>query len=193
MMRRRYLAMRVTGSSSALPLDIEWDLSLHPQTLLALSRYFAGSNLLNTKSGQAVVVNTVEGYARTRWLDVHCESFGSNKGKATMTSLSELKHKDRYKGVRPITMGAYDGQRLVIGTAVADLLSVVVGERINQEDDLENWCVDRIGIVYQLRQLKTKFQEPSTYLFSRASEPLTNMHPCMPYTTYTVFVRIEVE
>ncbi|KAF9083752.1 hypothetical protein BGX29_002931 [Mortierella sp. GBA35] len=214
--------------------DIERDLSLHPQTLLALSRYFAGSILLNTKSGQAVVVNTVEGYARTRWLDVHCESIGSNKGKATMTSVPGLKHKDRYKGVRPITMGAYDGQRLVIGIAVADLLvtssvrldlrdaaeacslggttttflvpntmdsrdiriflnreSVVAGDRINQEDDLENWCVDRIGIVYQLRQLKTKFHEPSTYLFSRASGPLTNMHPCMPYTIYTVFDKMK--
>ncbi|KAG0273352.1 hypothetical protein BGZ95_010840, partial [Linnemannia exigua] len=34
--------------------DIERDLSLHPQTLLALSRYFAGSILLNIKSGQAI-------------------------------------------------------------------------------------------------------------------------------------------
>ncbi|KAF9987601.1 hypothetical protein BGZ65_002909 [Modicella reniformis] len=212
--------------------DIERDLSLHPQTLLAICRYFAGSILLNTKSGQAVVVNTVEGYARTRWLDVHCESFGSNKGKATMTSVPGLIHKDRYKGVRPITMGAYDGQRLVIGTAVADLLvtssvrldlrdagcgggvfiggttttflvsntmdshdiriflnreSIVAGDRISQEDNPENWCVDSIGIVYQLRQLKTKFHEPSTYLFSRASGPLTNMHPCMPYTIYTIY------
>jgi hypothetical protein len=86
--------------------DIERDLSLYSQTLLALFRYFAGSILLNTKSGQAVVVNTVEGYVRTRWLDVHCESIGSNKGKATMTSVPGLMHKDRYKGVRPMTMGA---------------------------------------------------------------------------------------
>ncbi|KAF9908671.1 hypothetical protein EC991_009599 [Linnemannia zychae] len=214
--------------------DIEKDLTLHPETLLALSRYFAGSILLNTKSGQAVVVNTVEGYARTRWLDVYCENFGSNKGKAMMTSVPGLRHKDRYKGIRPITMVAYDGQRLVIGTAVADLLvtssfrldlrgaaeacslggttttfvipttmdsrdiriflnqeSVEAGDRINHEEDLENWYVDKIGIVYQLRQLKTKFHEPSTYLFSRASGPLTNMHPCMPYTIYTIFDKMK--
>ncbi|KAG0273624.1 hypothetical protein BGZ96_004765 [Linnemannia gamsii] len=60
----------------------------------------------------------MEGYAQTRWLDVHCKSFGSNTGKAAMTSVPGLKHKDRYKDVRPIMVGAYDGQRLAVMIAV---------------------------------------------------------------------------
>ncbi|KAF9130172.1 hypothetical protein BGX30_013625 [Mortierella sp. GBA39] len=43
---------------------------------------------------------------------------------------------DRYKGVRPIAMGVYDGQRLVIGTADADLL-VTSSVRLDLRDAAE--------------------------------------------------------
>ncbi|KAF9128937.1 hypothetical protein BGW39_004626 [Mortierella sp. 14UC] len=218
--------------SDSLRKAVERDLTLHPQTLLALSRFFAGAVLYNTRNGQAILINTVEAYARTRWLDVHQEAFGSMEGMATITSLPGLNGADRYRGFRPISLGAFDGKRLVIGTLLADLLvtsSVRLDQRLGEEgcsvggttttfvinneeesrairiyldkesmeageeigSNEEAWNVGDMAIVYQLRQLKTKFHEPSTFLFSRASGPLTDSHACVPATIFTVFDRMK--
>jgi hypothetical protein len=48
------------------------------------------------------VVNAVEDYAWTHWLDVYCDSIGFNKGQAIMAFIPGLEHKDQYKGVQLI-------------------------------------------------------------------------------------------
>ncbi|KAI9005469.1 hypothetical protein CLU79DRAFT_781628 [Phycomyces nitens] len=52
-----------------------------------------------------------------------------------------------------------------------------------------NAGTDRISdtnILYQLRQLRSKFDHPSAYTLCRASGPLTDVHVCQPFTTFTL-------
>ncbi|ORZ23915.1 hypothetical protein BCR41DRAFT_296274, partial [Lobosporangium transversale] len=209
-----------------LLVDKDW--TLNPQMIFVLARLFSGAILLNTNNGEAVIVNTVEAYARTLWLDAHHEPLKTSKGIALETSLPGVKGKDRYKGFRPITMNSGDGCQLVIGASFANLLvtsslrldnknvgsacsvggitasfvisSVKDSQAIRiylDEESIEaaralalntdSWGVQESAIVYQLRQLRTKFHEASTFMFCRASGPLTNLHPFMPYTVFTIF------
>jgi hypothetical protein len=52
-----------------------------------------------------------------------------------------------------------------------------------------NARTDRISdtsILYQLRQLRSKLDHRSAYTLCRASGPLTDVHVCQPFTTFTL-------
>ncbi|KAG0282240.1 hypothetical protein BGZ96_000713 [Linnemannia gamsii] len=50
----------------------------------------------------------------------------------------------------------------------------------------DTWSVSSSNLMWQLRQTKTKFHDPSTYYLCRASSPFANKHPCHPYTIFTL-------
>ncbi|KAI1288543.1 hypothetical protein EDD11_009938, partial [Mortierella claussenii] len=50
----------------------------------------------------------------------------------------------------------------------------------------EATSVSPTNLLFQLRQLKTKFHDSSTFLRCRASGPLTKSHVCQPYTIFTL-------
>ncbi|KAK5797110.1 hypothetical protein F5H01DRAFT_385294 [Linnemannia elongata] len=50
----------------------------------------------------------------------------------------------------------------------------------------DTWCVSSSNIMWQLRQTKTKFHDPSTYYLCRSSSPFANKHPCQPFTIFTL-------
>ncbi|KAG0254088.1 hypothetical protein BGZ95_006138, partial [Linnemannia exigua] len=50
----------------------------------------------------------------------------------------------------------------------------------------DTWSVSSSNLMWQLRQTKTKFHDPSTYYLCRASSPFANKHPCQPYTIFTL-------
>jgi hypothetical protein len=48
------------------------------------------------------------------------------------------------------------------------------------------WSISNRNIPFQIRQLKTKFSDASTYLLCRASGHITRSHTCQPYTLSTL-------
>ncbi|KAG0319248.1 hypothetical protein BGZ99_005215 [Dissophora globulifera] len=187
------------------------------------AQILAGCILLNTRNGQAIMVNALEVYGRTPMVDSHCESFGIKKGVPVQTSLPkpDLTH---YKDVWPTTLGpGAESDRLVIGTQSFDALvtlsvrldvsrqgsvgantgtfslrsdddsrstrifldkeSLELGMALNQ--DKKVWRISNSNTQHQLRQLKTKFDDPSTYLLCRAWSPLTKDHSLQPCSVWT--------
>ncbi|KAF9118992.1 hypothetical protein BGX30_004161, partial [Mortierella sp. GBA39] len=202
-------------------LNRDWEFS--PHLRFACARILAGCLLLNNENGQAIIVNTIELYGRTRLVDAHREPFVVRKGHPTANSLPPS-IKTPYKHVWPTTVLAQDGERLIIGTSSFDALvtsslrldtriSASVGcattsfllcsrshslatriflDQESLDDGLQlaqgkdTWSVSSSNLMWQLRQTKTKFHDPSTYYLCRASSPFANNHPCQPYTIFTL-------
>ncbi|KAF9897277.1 hypothetical protein BX616_005884 [Lobosporangium transversale] len=81
-------------------LNRDWE--FRPQFKFACAQLLAGSILLNCNNNEAVMLNTVESYGRTKDVDAHREPFGTIKGVAIPTTLSPPT-KTRYKDVWPTT------------------------------------------------------------------------------------------
>lgn len=87
----------------------------------------------NTSNKQAVMVNTVEMYGRTKTVDRHRETFGKLKNGTHTTSLPppiKIPHPD----VWPTLYEKRDGQKLVIGTQVSNAL-VTSSIRLDEKHD----------------------------------------------------------
>ncbi|KAI8060812.1 hypothetical protein BC940DRAFT_311159 [Gongronella butleri] len=97
------------------------DLDFHPHMKYFAAQLLAGCILLRIDTGEAIMVNTVEVYARKKTVDVHREPFGTRKQVTMATSLPppiKLPHAQ----VWPTTLASPDGQKLVIGTLSLDAL-----------------------------------------------------------------------
>ncbi|KAI8975791.1 hypothetical protein BDF20DRAFT_880774 [Mycotypha africana] len=81
----------------------------------------AGSILLNTRKSEAIMINTVELYGRTKIVDGHREPFGNQKDGVHTTSLPPPL-KTVHLDVWPVCLSRNDGPKLVIGTQVSNAL-----------------------------------------------------------------------
>lgn len=203
-------------------LNKDWD--FYPQVKYFSAMVLAGAILLNTNNKQAVMVNTVEMYGRTKTVDRHRETFGKLKNGTHTTSLPppiKIPHPD----VWPTLYEKRDGQKLVIGTQVSNAL-VTSSIRLDEKHDpsvggttvhfqlstikdslackifLDTESMnaglamindpsassvsDTGMLVHQLRQIRTRFDSPTTYNLCRASGPLTKVHACQPYSLFTL-------
>ncbi|KAF9974799.1 hypothetical protein BGZ65_008557 [Modicella reniformis] len=98
-------------------LNEDWQ--LHPNYRYACARMLAGCLILNTRNGQALLVNTIEVYGRGRWTDIHRESAKNG----TVETSSPDPTKSYYDRVLPVTMcngAGFEKPRLVIGTDMFD-------------------------------------------------------------------------
>ncbi|KAG0009181.1 hypothetical protein BGZ81_003593, partial [Podila clonocystis] len=59
-----------------------------------------------------------------------------------------------------------------------------IGLRMAENKD--TWSVSSSDLLYQLRQVKTKFFDASTFYLSRASSFFADNHPCQPYTIFNL-------
>ncbi|KAF9986004.1 hypothetical protein BGZ75_002302 [Mortierella antarctica] len=98
-------------------LNEDWD--LRPQYRYACAKMLAGSILLDSRNGQAIMVNTIEVYGRTPMVDAHRERLRTIQDVATVTSLPNPLW-TRYKDIYPISIPTDHGHRLVIGTQSFD-------------------------------------------------------------------------
>ncbi|KAG1038875.1 hypothetical protein G6F43_012616 [Rhizopus delemar] len=94
----------------------------------------AGAILVNISNNQAVVLNTIEVYGRTKPVDVLCEPFGKIKGSAQPTSIPPTAIRTRYPGLWPTTLASSEGSKLVIGTSVSNIL-VTSSMRLDKVED----------------------------------------------------------
>lgn len=109
-----------------LPPDVcqllNQDWTFHPQVKFFSSQVLAGSILWNTLNGQAVMLNTIEIYGRTKHVDIRRESFGTKKHNALPTSLPPPVP-TLYPDVWPVTLQKSDGTKLLISTQVSNALA----------------------------------------------------------------------
>ncbi|KAI8136955.1 hypothetical protein BJV82DRAFT_526121, partial [Fennellomyces sp. T-0311] len=98
-------------------MNIDW--SLRPQAKYFTAAVLAGCTLYNTNSGQALMVNTIEVYGRTKSVDPHCEAFGKLKNTIRDTSLPPP-IPTFHSNVWPTAIHSRDGKKLVVGTLVSN-------------------------------------------------------------------------
>jgi hypothetical protein len=202
-------------------LNNDW--SHNSQVKFFCAQALAGAILINERNNQAVILNCVEVYGRTKSVDHHREPFGLIKGVPTRTSLPE--EDTRYPNVLPLTVNDVDGAKLVIGTQTFNALvtsslridanaNPIIGATTcsfmlpNKEDSKttkiyldgeslkkalsliskeENTnFIEPYHLLYQLRQIRSKFHRRSTYFLCRASGGITKNHTYQPYTIFTV-------
>ncbi|GAA5816879.1 hypothetical protein MFLAVUS_010413 [Mucor flavus] len=100
-------------------LNKDWQ--FYPQVKYFSATVFAGSIILNTNNNQAIMINTVEMYGRTKTIDFHRESFGKLKNSVITNSLPPP-IKTFHQNVWPTSLDVRDGKKLVIGTQVSNAL-----------------------------------------------------------------------
>ncbi|CAO3633153.1 unnamed protein product [Cunninghamella echinulata] len=115
LMERNYIELDDTICTL---LNDDW--LFRPQMKYYSAQVLAGAILVNENNGQATIINTVEVYGRTKTVDIHRESFGSQKGCSIASSLPPSK--TRYPNVWPTTLINSDGSKLVIGTQTFNAL-----------------------------------------------------------------------
>lgn len=217
LMQRQYTEL--TPDVCAI-INKDWD--FFPQIKFATVQIFAGAILYNTTNGQAIMLNTVEAYGRTKSIDPHREPFGKLKGFTKPTSLPPP-GKIPYPDIWPISLHTSEGSKLVIGTLVSSILvtsnmrldavskpsigAVTLNFKLDKKDalatkiflDHDNLQValsmatdsaitrtSDTNIVYQLRQIRSKFDTDNAYSLCRASGPFTKSHVCQPFTIFTL-------
>ncbi|ORY90477.1 hypothetical protein BCR43DRAFT_113560 [Syncephalastrum racemosum] len=201
-------------------LNQDW--VFHPQMKYAAAQLLAGAILLNTRNGQAVIINAVEAYGRKKLVDVHREPFGLLKNTSMRNSLPPPL-RVLYANVWPTNLLNADGDKLVIGTQSMNALitssfrldqkchpslgAKSVDFKLERMDSLatriylDTECIqkaialakdrqasqiDVFNTISSLRQVVSKFDNPSTYYLCRAFGPLTVSHTSQPYSIFTL-------
>ncbi|KAF9966376.1 hypothetical protein BGZ73_001020 [Actinomortierella ambigua] len=57
---------------------------------------------------------------------------------------------------------------------------------LKMAENIDTWNISSSDLLYQLRQVKTKFFDASTFYLCRASSFFADNHPCQPYTIFNV-------
>ncbi|KAI8333140.1 hypothetical protein BC941DRAFT_121165, partial [Chlamydoabsidia padenii] len=83
-------------------LNSDWE--FFPQFRFFSAMVLAGAILINTGNNQAIILNTIEVYGRTKPVDVFCEAFGKIKGSALPTSMPPTAIQTRYPGLWTTTL-----------------------------------------------------------------------------------------
>ncbi|RCH78463.1 hypothetical protein CU098_002759, partial [Rhizopus stolonifer] len=100
-------------------MNKDWE--FYPQVKYFSAVVLAGSILVNSRNNQALMINTIEMYGRTRCIDQHRETFGKMKDGVVATShpppIQTIHH-----GVWPVLLKGREGHKLVIGTEVSNAL-----------------------------------------------------------------------
>jgi hypothetical protein len=191
-------------------LNKDW---LHePQLKFACAQVLASAVLMNTKNGEAILVNTVEMYGGTKSVDIHRElPFSSSTSTFTTTPT--------YANIWPHVRSTGDGSKLAIVTQTCTALITSIA-RLDQSEDPKvgpSWCqfamspqqtkifVDQVSwakakkigsssslrsiapfsLIAQARQPRSQFHHPTTYYLCRASSDATLFSHLQPYTVFT--------
>ncbi|KAI9317584.1 hypothetical protein BX666DRAFT_2026859 [Dichotomocladium elegans] len=150
--RRQYVEL-----SSAMCKLLNQDWEFHPQMRYFTAMIFFGAIMHNTGNGQAILVNTVEAYGRTK----HCGCAPRSFWRLKDTVVDALQRTD--------------GMKLLIGTQVSNVL-ITSSMRLMQELYLDSVCLEEalailespdtsylssFNMIYQRRQIRSKFDTPS--------------------------------
>ncbi|KAI8638249.1 hypothetical protein BD408DRAFT_456455 [Parasitella parasitica] len=211
--------------SSAMCKLLNRDWELHPQMRYFTDKIFSGAIMHKTGNGQAIMINTVEAYGRTKHVDGHHETFGRLKDTVVDTSLPSPIN-TKYPDVWPNSLQHADGTKLLIGNQASNVLitssmlrldarvkpyvgsinmsfrllsstvdslcvrlyldSVCLEEALIILELPDTSCLSSFSMIYQFRQIRSKFATPPACALCRSSGPITRAHVCQPSTVFTL-------
>lgn len=166
-------------------LNQDWE--FHPQMRCFMAKIFSGAIMHNTGKGQAIMVNTVEAYGRTKHVDGHRETFGRLKDTVVDTSprrqstqniltfgliactqvsnvliTSSMRLDARVKPyVGSINMSFRLSSTVDSLCVRLHLDSVCLEEALAILESPDTSCLSSFNMIYQLRQIRSKFAIPS--------------------------------
>ncbi|KAG1048474.1 hypothetical protein G6F43_009134 [Rhizopus delemar] len=196
-------------------LNDDWE--AFAQLRFVCSQLLAGAIIINNK-GEAVILNTVEAYGRSRSMDVHRERVSVKKGFSSPSSLPPIN--TRYPKTWATILNDSEGKKLVVGsksmnvlvtsslrvdiilplsvggiTAAFDLPDGKNADIFLDKDSItkanalaRNPSADKIDqhdLLHQLRQVRSSFHLPSTYMLCRSASEFTDDKRSKPFTIYT--------
>lgn len=173
--------------SSAMCKLLNQDWEFHPQMRCFMAKIFSGAIMHNTGKGQAIMVNTVEAYGRTKHVDGHRETFGRLKDTVVDTSprrqstqniltfgliactqvsnvliTSSMRLDARVKPyVGSINMSFRLSSTVDSLCVRLHLDSVCLEEALAILESPDTSCLSSFNMIYQLRQIRSKFAIPS--------------------------------
>lgn len=189
-------------------LNSDWH--QYPQLRYCCSQLLAGSILVQGQT--SVLLNTVEPYARDSLIDAHCErrtpgspsSYPAFAGRYGYVSTCLLPSSDGQK----LIIGSRTCNLLVTASIRLDMQSVNVGPvtthfvptdstrvfldcaSISRVDSMlaDNTTnqVQQMLMMYQLKQVRSKFDHLSTYTMCRASSDIVSRLEMQPTTIWTI-------
>ncbi|OAQ34656.1 hypothetical protein K457DRAFT_121274 [Linnemannia elongata AG-77] len=77
-----------------------------------------------------------------------------------------------------------DGSHSLATKIFLDTEHLEIGLKMAESKD--TWSISSSDLLYQLRQVKTKFFDVSTFYLCRASSFFADNHPCQPYTIFNL-------
>ncbi|CEG63056.1 hypothetical protein RMATCC62417_00265 [Rhizopus microsporus] len=196
-LRQRVMNCTYIESTNDMTTFLNQDWSIHKSMRYACSRTLTGSILLDEFTGKALLVNCVEVFGRRRTLDAHRESFRTKNGRSTYTSVPP--EDTKYKNVYPTAITDAYGTKTLNALVTSSLrLDVLFDPEIGSSTE-SAWkeaaeiaqnnnaaSITPYDLIYQLRQLRTRFHHQSTYFLCRASNETVDDLAARPYTIYTL-------
>ncbi|KAL0090919.1 C2H2-type zinc finger transcription factor [Phycomyces blakesleeanus] len=199
-------------------LNTDW--LMGPQLRYFCAQVFAGAILLESETGQAMLVNSIEVYGRTISQDVHRERYIFKDETLRASSLPPVDSiypnvcvsyamyaKNRSLVIGTKTFGGYitsgvmlNGKSMpeigpsfsqfVLTKHLARNIKIYINKKSFEDAQIiannrESKQLYGFAILSQLRNLRSLFHCPSTYIMCRATSRLMNDHPTRPYTIFT--------
>lgn len=194
-------------SSMAALLNQDWD--LHPEAKYVCAQLLAGAIMLNSDN-KAILINTIEIYGRTKTVDIHREM---NSGESSMPP-DNLQYPNVYptklrtnEGPK-LVIGMQTCNGLVTSRLRLDIhdspkvgpvsspfdvdceTKIYVDEwsmkKASSLNDPKTRSIEPFHYIYQARQIRSHFSNPTSYFLCRASSFLTHNFDCQPFTVFTL-------
>ncbi|KAI9006540.1 hypothetical protein CLU79DRAFT_780222 [Phycomyces nitens] len=206
-MQRTYLELNDEVSTL---LNGDWQ--HEPNLKFACARVLAGTILLNVSSGVAVMINTIESYGTTKGVDVHRDV--STSTSSSFPPVESI-YGDVWPCVQntrdgsKLVIATLASTSLITSSMRVDILedpkigpsssTVQLSPQTSKiYIDQESWnkastlalnkearSIQTSYLVGQLRQLRSQFQHPTTYMLCRSSSHLAMGRFCQPLTVFT--------
>ncbi|ORX57488.1 hypothetical protein DM01DRAFT_1334107 [Hesseltinella vesiculosa] len=158
-------------------LNHDWN--INPAMRFACGRLLSGMILLQTTNGSALLVNTVEDMDGAK-LVIGTESFN-----ALITSSIRV-DADLPPNLGPTTATfLIDSPAQSLGTRMF-VMRKSIESALSLSKNTNVTSTSSSDLLYQLRQMRTRFHHPSTYLCCRSSGPWTDDIAGQPYTIFTL-------
>ncbi|KAG1458111.1 hypothetical protein G6F46_002123 [Rhizopus delemar] len=190
---QQFLHHQYTKMNHNLCTFLNQDWPEYPQMRYACSRFLAGMIMLDTSSGKTIVVNCVEVYGRRRTVDSHSIRdvdgtkliLGTKTFNGLITSSLRL-DKSNDPEIGPTTSSScletsvksFNTQLFIKESAWHAASESAINENTK--------VISSYDSLFQLRQLRTRFQHQSTYIRCRSfNEPADDL-TTLPYTVFTL-------
>ncbi|KAG1047264.1 hypothetical protein G6F43_010276 [Rhizopus delemar] len=207
LMQRTYFELNDEVSSL---LNGDWQ--HEPNLKFACARVLAGAILLNVSSGVAIMINTIEVYGMTKSVDIHRDvsvSMGSSLPPVASIYCDVWPCIQNTRDGRKLVIASLSCTSLITSSIRVDILedpkigpsssTVTISPQTSKiYIDQESWnkanalalnsearSIHTSYLIGQMRQLRSQFHHPTSYMLCRASSHVAMGRFCQPLTVFT--------